>query len=98
MYLRSTKKHGNDVSIYDPIGNDKDGNSITLEDRLPDDSEDLSDIVDLRIRVKLLYDRLRDTLGAREREIIEMRYGLKSGKEVTQREIGETMGISRSYV
>ena len=98
MYLRSTKKHNGDVSIYDPIGSDKDGNSITLEDRLPDDSEDLTDVVDLKIQVKFLYDRLRNTLTQREREIIEMRYGLRSGKEVTQREIGEMLDISRSYV
>ena len=98
MYLRSTKKHNSDVSIHDPIGSDKEGNSITLEDRLPDDSEDLTDIVDLKIQVNFLYDRLRNTLNKREREIVEMRYGLKSGREITQREIGEMLNISRSYV
>ena len=65
---------------------------------MADDSEDLPDIVDLKIRVKFLYDRLRDTLNKREREIVEMRYGLKNGKEITQREIGEMLNISRSYV
>jgi len=98
MYLRSSKKHNGDVSIHESIGSDKEGNSITLEDRLADDSEDLTDIVDLKIQVKFLYDRLRDTLTEREREIVELRYGLASGKEVTQREIGEMLGISRSYV
>jgi len=98
MYLRSNKKHNSDVSIYDPIGSDKEGNSITLEDRLADDCEDLPDIVDLKIQVKFLYDRLRDSLSKREREIVEMRYGLRSGREVTQREIGERLDISRSYV
>ena len=98
MYLRSTKKHNGDVSIHDSIGSDKEGNSITLEDRLADDGEDLPDIVDLKIQVKFLYDKLRDALNKREREIVEMRYGLKSGKEVTQREIGEILKISRSYV
>ena len=98
MYLRATKKHNGDVSIYDSIGNDKEGNSVTLEERLTDDSEDLTDIVGLKIEVKFLYDRLRDTLSEREREIVEMRYGLRSGKEVTQREIGDMLDISRSYV
>ena len=98
MHLRATKKHNGDVSIHDSIGCDKEGNSITLEDRLADDSEDLPNIVDLKIQVKFLYDKLRDSLNKREREIIEMRYGLKSSKEVTQREIGEMLKISRSYV
>ncbi|MDR2183407.1 MAG: sigma-70 family RNA polymerase sigma factor [Clostridiales bacterium] len=98
MHLRATKKHNSDVSIHDSIGSDKEGNSITLEDRLADDSENLPDIVALKIQVKFLYDRLRDTLTKREREIVEMRYGLRSGKEVTQREIGEMLNISRSYV
>ncbi|MCL2375752.1 MAG: sigma-70 family RNA polymerase sigma factor [Defluviitaleaceae bacterium] len=86
------------MSISDSIGCDREGNSITLEDKLADDSEDLPNIVDLKIQVKFLYDRLRDSLNEREREIVEMRYGLKNGKEVTQREIGEMLNISRSYV
>ena len=98
MHLRATKKHNGDVSIHDSIGSDKEGNSITLEDRLADDSEDLPDIVALKIQVKFLYDRLGDTLNKREKEIVEMRYGLRGGKEVTQREIGEILDISRSYV
>jgi len=98
MYLRATKKHNGDVSIHDSIGSDKEGNSITLEERLADDEEDLTDVVDLKIQVKFLYDRLCDSLSEREREIVKMRYGLSGGKEVTQREIGETMNISRSYV
>jgi len=84
--------------MSDSIGCDREGNSITLEDKLADDSEDLPNIVDLKIQVKFLYDRLRDSLNKREREIIEMRYGLKSGREITQREIGEMLNISRSYV
>jgi len=98
MYLRATKKYNGDVSIYDTIGIDKEGNGVTLEDRLPDDSDALPDIVDLRMQVKLLYDSMRDSLNPREREIIQMRYGLQGGKEVTQREISEKMDISRSYV
>ena len=98
MYLRSTKKHNSDVSIHDSIGSDKEGNSITLEDRLADDGENLPDIVDLRMQVKFLYDKMLDVLNEREREIVEMRYGLRSGREITQREIGEMLDISRSYV
>jgi len=98
MYLRATKKHNGDVSIHDSMGADKEGNTFTLEERLADDSEDLTDVVGLKIQVKFLYDRLGDSLTEREREIVEMRYGLRGGKELTQREIGQMLCISRSYV
>jgi len=98
MHLRSTRKHQGDVSIQDPIGTDREGNKITFEEKLADDGEELADVVALRMQVKLLYDRLGDTLSKREREIVEMRYGLRFGEEVTQREIGEMLKISRSYV
>jgi len=98
MHLRTTKKFQGDISIQDPIGTDKEGNKITFEDKLADDSEELSNIVALKIQVKFLYDKLAQVLNDREREIVEMRYGLKFGQEVTQREIGEMLDISRSYV
>ena len=98
MHLRATRKHQGDISIQDPIGTDREGNKITFEERLADDGEELADIVALKMQVKLLYDRLADSLSEREREIIEMRYGLKFGEEITQREIGEMLKISRSYV
>jgi len=98
MHLRATKKYNNDVSLHDSIGADREGNSVTLEDRLADDAESLADIVALKMQVKFLYERLVDSLTDREREIIELRYGLRRGKEITQREIGKELGISRSYV
>ena len=98
MHLRSTKKHNSDLSMQDAIGADREGNSITLEDKLADDSENLEDIVALKLEVKLLYDLLANVLTEREREIIHMRYGLSLSREVTQREIGEILNISRSYV
>ena len=98
MHLRTTRKHQGDVSIQDPIGTDREGNKITYEEKLADDSEELSEIVALRIQVKFLYDKLAEVLDEREREIIEMRYGLRCGEEITQREIGDLLNISRSYV
>jgi len=98
MHLRATRKHQGDVSIQDPIGTDREGNKITYEEKLADDSEELSEIVALRIQVKFLYDKLAEVLDEREREIIEMRYGLRCGEEITQREIGKLLNISRSYV
>ena len=98
MHLRATRKYQGDVSIQDPIGTDREGNKITYEEKLADDGEELSEIVALRIQVRLLYDKLAEVLSQREREILEMRYGLKFGEEITQREIGEMLKISRSYV
>jgi RNA polymerase sporulation-specific sigma factor len=83
--------------MQDSVGTDREGNRITLEDKLPDDSEQLLDIVALKIQVEQLYEAL-EQLEQREREIIQMRYGLAGGQEVTQREIGDRMQISRSYV
>jgi len=97
MYLRAGKKHGGDVSMQDSVGTDREGNRITLEDKLTDDSEQLADIVALKMQVERLYETL-EQLEQREREIIQMRYGLKGGREVTQREIGDRLQISRSYV
>jgi len=97
MYLRAGKKYIGDVSMQDSVGTDREGNRITLEDKLPDDSEQLSDIVALKIQVEQLYEAL-EQLEQREREIIQMRYGLTGKGEVTQREIGDKLKISRSYV
>jgi len=77
---------------------DREGNKITFEEKLADDAEELADIVALKMQVKQLYDRLADSLSPREREIVEMRYGLRFGEEITQREIGHMLNISRSYV
>ena len=98
MHLRAARKYQGDISIQDPIGTDREGNKITYEEKLADDGEDLAEIVALKIQVKFLYDKLADVLTPREREIVEMRYGLAFGEEVTQREIGELLCISRSYV
>jgi len=98
MYLRATRKYQGDVSIQDPIGTDREGNKITYEEKLADDGDALDDIVFLKMQVRFLYDKLTEILSQREREIIELRYGLKFGEEVTQREIGEMLNISRSYV
>ena len=97
MHLRAARKYQGDISIQDSIGADREGNKITYEEKLGDDGEDLAEIVALRMQVKLLYEKL-ESLTQREREIIEMRYGLGHGGEVTQREIGQMLQISRSYV
>lgn len=98
MHLRSEKKSQGDVFLQDPIGKDKDGNEITLIDKLNNDDEDVFDEVNLKMQIKKLYQYMRDFLPEREQRVLEMRYGLSNGSEMTQKEIAKLLGISRSYV
>lgn len=96
MHLRNIKKLKKEISIYDPIGYDKEGNEISLIDVLTTDNE----IVEF-VEAKLQEEKIRgkiDILTRRERQVIEMRYGLFDGLKETQREIAKKLGISRSYV
>ena len=97
MYFRSNKKYVNDVSLNDYIGVDKDGNSISLIDVLPDDDLDLTTKISNSIDIQLLIKYL-DSLKEQEKLIIIKRYGLFNSKEHTQKEIAKELGISRSYV
>ena len=97
MYFRSTKKSQNDVSLNDSIGYDKDGNEINLIDVLKDNSKDLAEMIHTKENIKQLSQYL-NLLTNREKEIIIKRYGLLNQKEQTQKEIANTMHISRSYV
>ncbi|NLP45991.1 MAG: RNA polymerase sporulation sigma factor SigK [Epulopiscium sp.] len=98
MMLRSDKKQNKEVFLEDPIGVDKEGNSITLLDVIRQEGDSVVDQVDLKIQVKKLYNQMSKILQGRERKVLEMRYGLVNGVEKTQREIAEVLGISRSYV
>lgn len=97
MYFRGAKKTAQDVYISDPIDTDKDGNTLTLIDVLTDGTNIVDDL-DNKIKLEQLRVYLKDTLQPRELEIIMLRYGLKSGRELTQREVAKRLGISRSYV
>lgn len=96
MHLRNTKKVKQEVSIYDPIGYDKEGNEISFIDILTTDNE-IVDVVETRIQEEKIRQKL-SSLSKRERQVIEMRYGLFTGLKETQREIAKKLGISRSYV
>ena len=98
MYLRSTKKLNAEVYLNEPIGKDKDDNIVTLQEVLENDDRNIEDEVDLKIKIKKLYSKIREVLKDRERTIIELRFGLDGNKPKTQHEIAEMMGISRSYV
>ena len=98
MYLRSTKKLGAEVYLNEPIGKDKDDNVITLQEILENDDKSVEESVDLKMKVKLLYEKMKSILKGRERTILELRFGLDGHKPKTQIEIAKEMGISRSYV
>ena len=97
MYFRKNNKYSKDVSINESIGYDKDGNEIEIEDLLITDYKDFSEDIDLKDKIKCLYQYM-DILTPRERKIIENRYGLYNKDEATQKKISKKMGISRSYV
>ena len=98
MYLRSTKKLNSEVYLNEPIGKDKDDNVITLEEVLESDNKSIEEEVDTKIKIKKMYNKIKEILKDREKTIIELRFGLKGDKPKTQKEIAKMMGISRSYV
>ncbi len=98
MFIRSSKKTKGDVSLQDTVGIDKDGNEVALQDKIADGAMSIEDSVSLKMQICTLYKKMQSELTDRERSIIEMRYALNSGKELTQREIAKKLGISRSYV
>lgn len=98
MYLRSTKKLGAEVYLEDTIGKDKDDNTVTLKEVLENNEKNIEDEVDLKLKVKKLYDKIKEVLKDREKTIIELRFGLNGDKPKTQKQIAKMMGISRSYV
>jgi len=98
MMLRSKKKTSKEVSLYEPIGTDREGNEIQLFDIIETSEDDAQKKVALKDDIQLLYSKLESVLTARERLVLKMRYGLHNEEEYTQREIAAKLGISRSYV
>lgn len=98
MFLRSNKKVNAEVYLEDPIRKDKDDNTVTLQEVLENNEKNIEDEVDLKFKVKKLYEKMKEVLKAREKTILELRFGLGGKKPQTQNEIADSMGISRSYV
>ena len=98
MYLRSSKKLQSEVYLNEPIGKDKDDNVVTLQEVLEANEKSIGDEVDLKLKIKLLYQKIKEVLKGREKDIIELRFGLNGKRPKTQKEIANSMGISRSYV
>ena len=98
MYLRSKRKSSRDISLYEPIGTDREGNEIQLFDIIETEEEDAHHKVELGEDIRRLYQTVESELSPRERTVLKMRYGLYNEEEYTQREIAGQLGISRSYV
>lgn len=98
MYLRSSKKTSAEVYLEDAIGKDKDDNTVTLKEVLENNDRDVEDEVDLKFKIRRLYQKMKEVLRDREKLILELRFGLDGSKPKTQKQIAKMMGISRSYV
>ena len=98
MLLRTKKKTSREVSLYEPIGTDREGNEIHLLDVIEQEQIDVVDKMEVEDKLSHLTDMIHEKLNDREQEIIMLRDGLPDREEITQREIGRKLGISRSYV
>ena len=98
MYFRSNKKNSTEVYLEDPIGKDKDDNTVRLGEVLENNDKPIEEEVDLKMKIGKLYEKIKKVLKNRERTIIELRFGLNGKEPKTQKEIARDMGISRSYV
>lgn len=98
MHLRAIKKINSEVSLEDTIGKDKDDNTVSLQEVINTSEKSIEDEVDLKFKVKKLYQKMKEVLKDREKLILEMRFGLDGTKPKTQNQIAKYLGISRSYV
>ena len=97
MFLRKSSQYRNDLSIDEPLNIDYDGNELLLSDVLGTDEDIVNKGIETEAEREILRNAVAE-LGNREREIMEMRFGLIDGKEKTQKEVAEQIGISQSYI
>ena len=98
MLLRAGKKYSKEVSLFEPIGVDKDGETVSLVDVIETENKEAVEALIFEQDVKDLYRSYERCLKDTEKKVVGMRYGLYGKKEHTQREIAKELGISRSYV
>jgi len=98
MLLRASKKYSREVSLYEPIGVDKDGEAVSLVDVIEMDNREILEDLIISQDVKELYEVFELCLKGQEKTVIGLRYGLFGKQPRTQREIADMLGISRSYV
>lgn len=97
MFMRKSLQYRNDLSIDEPLNIDYDGNELLLSDVLGTDDDVVNKGIETEAEREILLNAVAE-LGKREREIMEMRFGLIDGKEKTQKEVAEQIGISQSYI
>ena len=98
MHFRAKKKTSREVSLYEPIGTDKEGNQISLLDIVESEELDVVEELEKKRQTRKMLELVPAVLTERERFIVSQRYGLYDKKPMTQREIAAALGISRSYV
>lgn len=98
MYFRSRKKTSREVSLYEPIGTDREGNEIHLLDIIESDGDDICESCSRKEDISKLYRVFANALTEQEQEVIKFRYGLFGEEELTQKVIAKHLNISRSYV
>ena len=98
MLLRVSKKHKNIISLEESLGQDKDGNEIELADIIPGEDEEILNVVEGNVITQKILKIINTKLSPREAEIIKLRYGIDCPRSLTQREVAEKLGISRSYI
>ncbi|MBE5923160.1 MAG: sigma-70 family RNA polymerase sigma factor [Lachnospiraceae bacterium] len=98
MMLRQERKCSKEVSLYEPIGTDKEGNEINLLDIIEYHGKDITDQVVLNDDIRLLYSAITGCLEKRELTVLSLRYGLFGNEILSQREVASILNISRSYV
>jgi len=97
MFLRKSSQYRNELSIDEPLNIDYDGNELLLSDILGTEEDIVTKGIENESERALLMNAVSG-LGRREREIMEMRFGLVDGKEKTQKEVADSIGISQSYI
>ena len=97
MYFRNLKKSSQDISLNEAIDTDKDGNSLSIIDVLSVD-DNILDTLNNKLNKSKLNDYINSELDKRERQVIILRYGLDNNKPLTQREVANILGVSRSYI
>ena len=98
MLIRSNKKHKNNVSLSDPVGTDKDGNELSLMDLLFEKEDCVFESVERNVQREKLLKQIRILLSEREYTVVCLRFALKGGVPVPQREVAKMLKISRSYI
>ncbi|SDA29326.1 RNA polymerase sporulation-specific sigma factor [Ruminococcus sp. YE71] len=97
MYLRKASTRQQDISIDEPLGSDRDGNELLLSDIIGSDEETAAEKMVRECERRTLMEEI-ERLSDRERQIMELRFGLRGGRELTQKEVADRIGISQSYI